>query len=102
MKMPEFAERAIVFFFWHPERIALISAVLFVGFASMLAMRRFRAWPVLIPAALWGLFALWEWFVKVMRYDIRVDLLVIYPVLIVATVWGTLAALRPRRRVKQT
>jgi hypothetical protein len=47
-----------------------------------------RIWPLLIPAIAWMLFAIWEWFCTVKEYDIRVDLLLIYPVLIVVSIFG--------------
>jgi hypothetical protein len=44
----------------------------------------------------------WEMYAKAMRYDIRVDLLVIYPVLFAVTVWGLIASLWWKARSRPT
>jgi hypothetical protein len=38
-----------------------------------------------IPAIFWIFYAGWEYYCQVKRYDIRVDLLFIYPILALAT-----------------
>ncbi len=75
-------------FIWHPERIAAICAFLLLAFVFVLSIRRFPSWPLLIAAVVWGSFALWEWCAKAKGWDIRVDLFLIYPVLVVVTAWG--------------
>ena len=80
----------------HPERIVVVAGVLFLSFFALLVLRRFRSWPLLIPACGWGLFAIWEAYCEAQGYNIRVDLLLVYPVLVVITLWGAATAFRPR------
>ena len=72
-------------FVWHPERIAIVSGVFFLGFLGLYLLNRkhiqFQHWLLLICAITWGLFAMWEAHCEIMEYNIRVDLLLIYPVL---------------------
>lgn len=83
-------------FLWHPERIAAVCAFLMIPFVLILLVRRFPAWPLLIAAVVWGLFALWEWYAKAHGWNIRVDLLLIYPVLVMITAWGAYSGARKR------
>ena len=73
-------------FVWHPERIAIVSGVFFLYFLGMYLLNRkhiqYQHWLLLACAVIWGLFALWEAHCLTMKYDIRVDLLFIYPVLV--------------------
>jgi hypothetical protein len=85
-------------FVQHPERSALI-AVLFLVLWLLLrggrgTTRRIQA--LLIPAAAWGLYAGWEWALTHWspEANIRVDLLVIIPLLLLATIIGIIMALR--------
>jgi hypothetical protein len=89
-------------FVQHPERSALV-AVLFLAIWLLVRGRRGprrRASALLLPAAAWGLYAGWEW--TLTRWsptaDIRVDLLVIIPLLCLATLLGIVMALRERAR----
>ena len=49
-----------------------------------------------VPALLWLVYAIWEWLVKVKSPDanIRVDLLLLWPVLAIAMVWSLWRAVR--------
>ena len=78
----------------------LVLAVLFS--AGYLALR-FTALGIsrhpgsmLIASAAWGLYAAWEWLVqfKTPEANIRVDLLVIWPVLAIFSVWALFRAFR--------
>ena len=85
-------------FVWHPERIVVVSCVFFVSYFGLRIFRRkvssVQNWPLLIPAVIWGSFAIWEWYCKAQRYNIRVDLLLIYPVLITVSIAGPLLSFR--------
>lgn len=85
-------------FVWHPERIVAVSCAFFViHFVLRLLHHKFssvRDWPVLVPAIIWALFAIWEWYCKEQQYNIRVDLLLIYPVLIIVSIGGLLLSFR--------
>ncbi|MFZ2642158.1 MAG: hypothetical protein WA117_14260 [Verrucomicrobiia bacterium] len=85
------------FFVCHPERISAVVGVLFVIYLWMEWRRRFRAFPLLVASVVWGIFVCWEGYAKEMKYNIRVDLLLIFPVLAVVTIWGFVAGFRPRR-----
>jgi hypothetical protein len=78
----------IVPFVSHPERIAVVAA-LFVVAAALLTLRRRKfAWPLIIAGVAWGLFAAWERHCVRMGYDIRVDLMLLYPLLAAITLFG--------------
>jgi hypothetical protein len=51
---------------------------------------------LLLASGAWALYAAWEWLVRVRTPDanIRVDLLVIWPVLAIASVWALVRAVR--------
>lgn len=60
---------------------------------------RLRSWPCFAVALLWALYALWEAQLQGKGYDIRVDLLLIHPVLtllsipaVVSVAWPPAAA----------
>jgi hypothetical protein len=82
-----------------PLNIAAVAALLFVGFlalrASAFGASRHPRW-LLVPAAGWLLYAAWEWLVLVRtpEADIRVDLLVILPLLAILSAWSLFRALR--------
>jgi hypothetical protein len=52
--------------------------------------------PTFVAAAAWGLYAAWEWLVQSRTPDanIRVDLLVIWPVVAVLSAWAIVRTLR--------
>ena len=74
----------------HPERIAAMATALFVIFGVLRWAKGRWSWPLLWAAGLWVSFAIWEWLILVRTPDanIRVDLLLIYPVLLIVTLWG--------------
>ena len=82
-----------------PFNILIVAALFFVGYLVM----RFtgvgegkNAAAVLVPTVGWALYAVWEWFVviKSPEANIRVDLLVIWPVLLIVSIWFVVKALR--------
>jgi hypothetical protein len=79
----------------HPERIMAVATALLVMFGVLGRARDLWPWPLLWGAGLWAAFAVWEWVVS-REANIRVDLFVIYPVLLITTVWVLVAGLRPR------
>ena len=91
---------AIAAFFVHkPVNILIVAAVFFVGFlvlryAAFAAGK--QAWALLVPAVGWALYAAWEWLVmtKTPEANIRIDLMVIWPVLLVLSIWFVIRALR--------
>jgi hypothetical protein len=78
-------------FVWHPERSLLVAAAFVAGY--MFARKQYpRAvrWPLLLPAVTWAAFTIWEWHCLNNQANIRIDLLLIYPVLVLATLAGLL------------
>lgn len=69
-----------------------------VGICLLLAWRVRGARAYQYAGVLWVAYALWEgavqWFTP--EADIRVDLLLFYPVLAVASLWALVVFLRPR------
>jgi hypothetical protein len=83
-----------------PLNILFVSAVLLLGVwglrATPFGIGR-RGGPLLIAGLAWLLYAAWEWLVLRVtpEADMRVDLLIIWPVLGVLTVWGIVRAALP-------
>ena len=78
-------------FVWHPGRallVALAFALLAFGFRA-----RGRR-PLLVAAAAWVVFAVMEFLAWRQRADIRVDLLVTWPVLCLVSVGAVVAWIR--------
>jgi len=82
-----------------PLNIVAVTAIYLVGYI-LLRSTAFgaghRPRPLLVPAVSWGLYAVWEWLVHVRTPDanIRVDLLVIWPILVIVSVWALYRSLR--------
>ena len=82
-----------------PLHILAVAVVFLAGFVALRAkafgaVRRPRA--LLVAAVAWGLYAAWEWLVQARtpEANIRVDLLIIWPVLATASVWAMVRSLR--------
>lgn len=86
------------FFVWHPGRVAVVAGAFLLAFIACAVLerinRRFRSWPLFAAAALWGLYALWEWLALEKRWNIRVDLFLIYPLLLVASITALVLSYR--------
>jgi len=85
---------------WHPERIAGIAGSLFVLGIGVTCLRRRVAWPLVVVSLVWFLFSGWEWYCKTHDYNIRVDLMLIWPVLLPLTAWGLIAGVMGSTRGK--
>jgi hypothetical protein len=87
-------------FVTHPERIAAIATALFVISGVLKWAKGCWPWPLLWAAGLWTAFAIWEWLILKRTPDanIRVDLLLIYPILLIVTLWGGWAGFKRRSR----
>lgn len=80
-------------------RAAAVAVVFLIGFLALRARasggsRNARA--LLVAAASWLIYAAWEWLVQVRtpEANIRVDLLVIWPVLAILSAWALFRAIR--------
>jgi hypothetical protein len=80
-----------------------VAAVFFAGFPAL----RFAALgqgkhpgALLVPTNAWILYATWEWqvMVRTPEANIRFDLMVIWPALLIPTMWFTVRALRSEGR----
>ena len=84
-------------FVQHPPRILALGTVYAALWGAMrIGSSGRRADALLLPAVFCLAFAGWEWLVLVRtpEADIRVDLLLIWPALLVLTVWSLWRALR--------
>jgi hypothetical protein len=80
-----------------PAHILFVAAaylVLWVLLRTTLLRTVPKANVIWIPAVLWLAYASWEWLVmtKTPEADIRVDLLLIWPLLAIVTAWALLRA----------
>ena len=82
-----------------PLNILVVAAVFLVAFL-VLRFTSFgegkQAAALLVPVIGWGLYVAWEWLVmaRTPEANIRVDLMVIWPVLLVLSVWFVIRALK--------
>ena len=82
-----------------PGNILIASIAFFV--ASLVPrftapVNRRRASSLLIASFVWGVYAAWEWLVqeKTPEANIRVDLLVIWPIVAILSAWAVYRVLR--------
>jgi hypothetical protein len=86
-------------FIGQPLRGAVVAAVFLLLYAALrrrgAGARPASRWP-LAAAAAWLGYAAWEWLILVRtpEANIRVDLLVIYPVLAAVTAWAVIRSIR--------
>ena len=73
-----------------------MAVLFFTGYLALRSSSRVRTWPLLVAAIAWGLWVPWEWHCKAMGYDIRIDLLVLCPMLLGVTVWALIGAFWPK------
>lgn len=83
---------------WHPERIAVVAGLLLVVGVCATYARGRVAWPLVVVSLVWFVFSGWEWYCMVREYNIRVDLMLIWPVLVPLTAWGLIAGVMKSKR----
>ena len=76
------------FFVERPERAFIVALAFGLCFLAAALSRAKPAWPLAVPAAAWLLYGAWEVHLRGKGYNIRVDLLLIYPVLGGITIAG--------------
>ena len=80
-----------------PLNILLVAVVFLSAYLALrvLGIGRNPRW-LLIASAAWGLYSAWEWLVQVKtpEADIRVDLLVMWPMLALLSAWALFRTLR--------
>lgn len=91
------------FFIDHPWRAAVIGVIFVLAFIVVL-MRSGRpssagGWAIGVTAVLWLLYAAWEWGIQRNSPDanIRIDLLLIYPILAIMSVISIIQLFRGGR-----
>ena len=74
--------------------VLFFAAFFLLGRSAFGVARQPRA--LLVPAVFWTFYAAWEWLVmiKTPEANIRVDLLVIWPVLLIVSIWFAIRAFR--------
>lgn len=83
-------------FIGHPERAWLVAglfAILLILLARVRPGRLWRLLPILLAAFAWGGFGHLEQVAIAHGWNIRVDLLLITPILLVVTTWASWAAI---------
>lgn len=84
-------------FNWRPDRIAVVGIAILVFVAWLYYVRRQVAWSAVLIAQLWFAFAAWESHAKAAKWNIRVDLIIVWPVLLAATICGIAWSFRRER-----
>ena len=82
-----------------PFNILIVAAVFFMVYLIVkfaVSSASLHASPFLVIAIIWGIYAAWEWLVVTQspEVNIRVDLLVIWPLLAILTLWQIVRAFR--------
>jgi hypothetical protein len=82
-----------------PQIIGLVALAFVAGYLALRFMApgiARRPASLLIASTAWGVYAAWEWLVliKTPEANIRVDLLLLWPVLAILTVWALYRAFR--------
>ena len=70
------------------ELVFVISAVFCVAFFLIRRFTTKRAWPVLGSSIIWLLYAAWELYCTTGQYDIRIEMVIIFPILIIVSLWA--------------
>jgi hypothetical protein len=82
-----------------PLNILVVALIFLAGFVALrftsLGQGKHAA-ALLVPAAGWAVYSAWEWVVmtRTPEANIRFDLLVVWPILLVLSVWFILRSLR--------
>jgi hypothetical protein len=92
-------ETLVWLFVGKPAHILVGAAFFLAGYIVRRRLRRGAARqsrPLLIASATWGLYAAWEWLVqtKTPEANIRVDLMVIWPMVGLLSLWALWRACR--------
>lgn len=82
----------------HPARIIAVAIIFLVTFLVYGLVRGYWTWQLLWATGFWTAFAVWEWLILSQEANIRVDLFLIYPVLLGVSGWSFWSLLRRRRQ----
>ena len=78
----------------HPGRIAAVAVVFGSLFLVLGSFRGYWSWSLLWSSGFWAAFAIWEWIMLLQGANIRVDLFLIYPVLLGISFWSLVKTFR--------
>jgi hypothetical protein len=76
-----------------PLNILVVAVVFFMGYLTLrfraLGIARHSRW-LLVASTAWGIYAAWEWLVQIKtpEANIRVDLLLTWPILAILSMWA--------------
>jgi hypothetical protein len=92
-------ERFASLFVGNPQNIFAVAVLFLIGYLALrFAVLRIARHPraLLSASTAWGLYAAWEWLVvfKTPEANIRVDLLIIWPLLAMVSVWALFRVFR--------
>lgn len=82
-----------------PQNILIVASIFLLAYLLLRFIAKnssLYARPLLILFVIWGIYALWEWIVQMQtpEANIRVDLLIIWPILAILTVWKLFGVFR--------
>lgn len=78
----------------HPGRIVAVAVLFGAMFLVLGSFRGSWSWLLLWSTGFWAAFAIWEWIMLLQGANIRVDLFLIYPVLLVISFWSLVKAFK--------
>jgi hypothetical protein len=80
----------------HILAVALVHGLVWAALRFGLSLTPRPANAMLVPTVGWLAYAAWEWWVlvKTPEANIRIDLLLIWPLLVVLTLWAAIRAIR--------
>ena len=85
-----------------PLNIFLVACLFFVRYLYLkFYQKQMKGYVIFLVSSLaWLSYALWEWLIKIKtpEADIRVDLLLIWPVLLVLLIWAVISSLIYKKR----
>ena len=87
------------FFVRQPLLLLAIAGLFFIGYLFTRSNPNLRAKALLMPALLWLLWAVWEWIILRVtpEADLRIDLLLIFPIVFIASIVGIIMLFRRRK-----
>ena len=79
-------------FIWHPERAFLVAIIFFVMLSVMFLRKKknkkVMLWPTMAAIVIWCIFGVNEYFAKINQWDIRVDLLILMPLVLFVSLFS--------------
>ena len=86
-------------FVGQPLVLLAIAALFFIGYFFTRSNPNLRAKALLTPAVLWLLWAVWEWIIlrNSPEADLRIDLLLIFPIVFIVSIVGIFMLFRRRK-----